>query len=433
MTSGAFTAPYLDAAPWFEKSTRPRPRQRLRRLDGRRSRLDPDAARTRRARRRHHRLRASARRADRRGRGRARLARRSRAVRHRRGRPRRRAASRTSGPSTRSCARVREAESFAYSASVSGTYLSTELFPRLGLAEEVAAKGRRIESERVGAVVARGDAELGFQQISELIADRRDRLRRPAARRGAARQHVLGRHCGRRAQPRRRARARRVPRVARARPRRREVTGSSKSAMTKSDWRALFNGRDLTGWTPKIRKHALGDNYAETFRVRDGVLTVAYDGYDTFDEQLRALVLRRAVLALPAAHRVPVRRRASAERARLGRAQQRRHGALATARDDAARSGLPDLDRGAVPRGLERRQAAADRQSVLAGNARRLRRPARRDALHPVVGPDDRRRRVGHGRRARRAAASASSTTSTARPSSSTAANHLRRRQRQRP
>src|SRR6185436_5106592 len=64
---------------------------------------------------------------------------------------------------------VRAARSIAYSASVSGTYLANELFPRLGLAEEIAAKGRRIESERVGAVVARGDAELGFQQISELV------------------------------------------------------------------------------------------------------------------------------------------------------------------------------------------------------------------------------------------------------------------------
>lgn len=52
-----------------------------------------------------------------------------------------------------------------------------------------------------------------------------------------------------------------------------------------ADWQALFNGRDLSGWTPKIRGHELGDNYADTFRVTDGVLTVAYDGYDSFDEQ----------------------------------------------------------------------------------------------------------------------------------------------------
>jgi molybdate transport system substrate-binding protein len=62
-----------------------------------------------------------------------------------------------------------EAKSIAYSASVSGTYLSTELFQQLGVAELVLPKSRRIEGERVGAVVARGDAEIGFQQISELL------------------------------------------------------------------------------------------------------------------------------------------------------------------------------------------------------------------------------------------------------------------------
>lgn len=61
------------------------------------------------------------------------------------------------------------ARSIAYSASASGVYLSTELFPRLGIADQIRDKSRRIESERVGAVVARGDAEIGFQQISELL------------------------------------------------------------------------------------------------------------------------------------------------------------------------------------------------------------------------------------------------------------------------
>ena len=62
-----------------------------------------------------------------------------------------------------------EAKSIAYSASASGTYLSTELFPRLGLAEQMKDKAKRIESERVGTVVARGDAEISFQQVSELL------------------------------------------------------------------------------------------------------------------------------------------------------------------------------------------------------------------------------------------------------------------------
>jgi molybdate transport system substrate-binding protein len=61
-----------------------------------------------------------------------------------------------------------EAQSIAYSASASGSYLSTELFPRLGIAEQIKAKSQRIESERVAVVVARGGAEIGFQQISEL-------------------------------------------------------------------------------------------------------------------------------------------------------------------------------------------------------------------------------------------------------------------------
>ena len=62
-----------------------------------------------------------------------------------------------------------QAKSIAYSASASGVYLSTELFPRLGIANQIKGKSQRIVSERVGTVVARGDAEIGFQQISELL------------------------------------------------------------------------------------------------------------------------------------------------------------------------------------------------------------------------------------------------------------------------
>ena len=63
-----------------------------------------------------------------------------------------------------------QANSIAYSASVSGEYLSNELLQRLGIADQVLSKCRRIEGgERVGAVVARGEAEIGFQQISELL------------------------------------------------------------------------------------------------------------------------------------------------------------------------------------------------------------------------------------------------------------------------
>jgi molybdate transport system substrate-binding protein len=61
------------------------------------------------------------------------------------------------------------AKSVAWSASASGTYLEQTLFPKLGVADRMKETGKRILSERVGAVVARGDAELGFQQVSELI------------------------------------------------------------------------------------------------------------------------------------------------------------------------------------------------------------------------------------------------------------------------
>jgi molybdate transport system substrate-binding protein len=64
---------------------------------------------------------------------------------------------------------LRQARSIAYSAQVSGIYLSTELFPRLGIAAEVMKKSRRVEVGRVGAVIARGEAEIGFQQVSELL------------------------------------------------------------------------------------------------------------------------------------------------------------------------------------------------------------------------------------------------------------------------
>jgi len=65
------------------------------------------------------------------------------------------------------------AKSIAYSDSGSGTYLSTTLFPKLGIAEQIAGKTRKVRGppsgEPVAAVVARGEAEIGFQQVAELI------------------------------------------------------------------------------------------------------------------------------------------------------------------------------------------------------------------------------------------------------------------------
>jgi hypothetical protein len=63
------------------------------------------------------------------------------------------------------------------------------------------------------------------------------------------------------------------------------AVAAAPAAAEEGEWHALFNGRDLSGWTVKINKHPLGDNYANTFRAEDGMIKVAYDGYDKFDER----------------------------------------------------------------------------------------------------------------------------------------------------
>ena len=61
------------------------------------------------------------------------------------------------------------AQSIAYSDSASGVYLQNELFPRLGIYDAIKAKSKMIPAEPVGQVVARGEAQIGFQQLSELL------------------------------------------------------------------------------------------------------------------------------------------------------------------------------------------------------------------------------------------------------------------------
>jgi len=57
---------------------------------------------------------------------------------------------------------------------------------------------------------------------------------------------------------------------------------AAEKAEAEGTWIQLFNGKDMTGWTPKFKGHALGENYKNTFRVEDGVLKVCYDQYDSF-------------------------------------------------------------------------------------------------------------------------------------------------------
>lgn len=57
----------------------------------------------------------------------------------------------------------------------------------------------------------------------------------------------------------------------------------------REDWIQLFNGKNLDGWTPKIAKHEYGENFANTFRVEEGILKVRYDGYERFDGRFGVL------------------------------------------------------------------------------------------------------------------------------------------------
>ncbi|MEZ6091861.1 MAG: DUF1080 domain-containing protein [Pirellulaceae bacterium] len=61
----------------------------------------------------------------------------------------------------------------------------------------------------------------------------------------------------------------------------------------KGKWIALFNGKDMTGWTPKIKGYDLGDNFGNTFRVEDGLLKVGYEAYDKFDKRYGHLFYER--------------------------------------------------------------------------------------------------------------------------------------------
>ncbi|NQV34554.1 MAG: DUF1080 domain-containing protein [Phycisphaeraceae bacterium] len=53
----------------------------------------------------------------------------------------------------------------------------------------------------------------------------------------------------------------------------------------RNQWETLFNGKDLTGWTPKIKGYDLGVNFGNTFRVEDGLLKVVYDQYEKFESR----------------------------------------------------------------------------------------------------------------------------------------------------
>lgn len=55
------------------------------------------------------------------------------------------------------------------------------------------------------------------------------------------------------------------------------------SFVEKEQWIKLFNGKDLEGWTPKIKGYKYGDNHNNTFIVEEGILKVSYKAYDSFN------------------------------------------------------------------------------------------------------------------------------------------------------
>jgi hypothetical protein len=58
-------------------------------------------------------------------------------------------------------------------------------------------------------------------------------------------------------------------------------------------WVQLFNGRDLTGWTPKFAHHPLGENFNDTFRVENGLLEVRYDKWTAFNGEFGHIFYKR--------------------------------------------------------------------------------------------------------------------------------------------
>ncbi|MFD3002991.1 DUF1080 domain-containing protein [Pontibacter toksunensis] len=60
---------------------------------------------------------------------------------------------------------------------------------------------------------------------------------------------------------------------------------SEKAGEQEDEWQTLFNGKDLDDWIVKIYHHEVGDNYANTFRVKDGAIQVNYDDYQEFNNR----------------------------------------------------------------------------------------------------------------------------------------------------
>lgn len=57
-------------------------------------------------------------------------------------------------------------------------------------------------------------------------------------------------------------------------------------------WKPIFNGKNLDGWVMKINHHPAGENWRDTFQVKDGVLQVSYDNYPSFKDEFGHLIYK---------------------------------------------------------------------------------------------------------------------------------------------
>jgi len=64
---------------------------------------------------------------------------------------------------------------------------------------------------------------------------------------------------------------------------------------SEGQWVSIFNGKDLTDWTMKIRGHKAGDNFNNTFRVENGSLVVSFDQYDKFDKKFGGIFYKESL------------------------------------------------------------------------------------------------------------------------------------------
>ncbi len=134
-------------------------------------------------------------------------------------------------------------------------------------------------------------------------------------------------------------------------------------------WRSLFDGKTLAGWTPKIRGFPLGENYRDTFRVKDGAIVVSYDKYDQFGERFGHLFYQTPFKAYRLRLRIPLLDGASGRHAGLGHRELRRDDLRRGPEGDGRRRQLPGVGGGAAA-GAGAGAGTVQRQHVFARHQR---------------------------------------------------------------